>query len=38
MFRISYNAASQERKRLMAKMKDHPELKKKFFSLLGEFG
>jgi putative transposase len=38
IFNISYNAVSQERKRLMEKIKDHPKLKKKFLSLLGELG
>jgi hypothetical protein len=33
IFNISYNAVSQERKRLMAKMKDNPKLKKKYLSL-----
>jgi REP element-mobilizing transposase RayT len=34
IFNISYNAVSQERKRLMAKMKGNPKLKKKYLSLL----
>jgi len=36
LFKISYNAVSQERKRLMEKMKDNPKLKKKYSSLLRE--
>jgi hypothetical protein len=34
LFKISYNAVSQERKRLMERMKGNPQLKKKYRSLL----
>jgi putative transposase len=38
IFKISYNAVSQERKRLMAKMKENTKLKKKYMSLLRKLG
>ncbi|MEW6187666.1 MAG: transposase [Thermodesulfobacteriota bacterium] len=34
IYKISYNAVSQERKRLMTRMKGDPNLKKKYWSLL----
>jgi putative transposase len=38
IFKISYNAVSQERKRLTARMKENPKLKKKYMSLLRKLG